>query len=148
MLPKFIQEALQQSFGPIPGGPLDPNRPVKEQVEERMIKEIQDDIGVGDVILDLLIAKGVFTQEELDNAVQAEKDAVAEKVKEKFKTDPEIATLVGMLEERQQNLKDGKCSCGKPLGHDDEDEVEEELVEASTETVVTDETVIGDKIVH
>lgn len=142
-LPPFIAEALSQAFGPIPGGPLDPDRPVKEQVEERMIKEIQDDIGVGDVILNLLIAKGVFTQEELDNAVQAERDAVAEKVKEKFKSDPEIATLVGMLEERQQNLKDGKCSCGKPLGHgDDEDEVEEELVEASTETVVTDKTTI------
>lgn len=141
-LPPFISEALSQMFGPIPGGPLDPDRPVKEQVEERMIKEIQDDIGVGDVILNLLIAKGVFTQEELDNAVQAEKDAVAEKVKEKFKSDPEIETLVGMLEERQQNLKDGKCSCGKPLGHDDEDDSELEEGTVVDESEVKSETIV------
>ncbi len=134
--------ALGAALSPFGRRGFDMERPVKEQVRQQLEEEIVSEIGHGTVLIDLLIAKGLITEAELDAAVEAQKVEAKAKIEEMLTTDPKVLEMLKHLEEAQENAREGKCICGKPLGHDDDEDGEEEG------TPVDEATVTQEKIVH
>lgn len=138
----MLKELLGAILSPFGGPRLSVDRPVKDQVREQLEEEIVSEIGHGTVLIDVLIAKGLITEDELDQAVEAKKDEAKAKIEEMLTTDETVLDLLAKLEAAQENAREGKCSCGKPLGHDDDEDGEEEG------TPVDEATVTQEKIVH
>lgn len=138
----MLKELLGAILSPFGGPRLTVDRPVKDQVREQLEEEIVSEIGHGTVLIDVLIAKGLITEDELDQAVEAKKDEAKAKIEEMLTTDETVLDLLAKLEAAQENAREGKCSCGKPLGHDDDEDGEEEG------TPVDEATVTQEKIVH
>ncbi|ABS83645.1 hypothetical protein 0305phi8-36p085 [Bacillus phage 0305phi8-36] len=137
----MLKELLGAILSPFGGPRLTLDRPVKDQVREQLEEEIVSEIGHGTVLIDLLVEKGLITEAELDAAVEAKKVEARAKIEELMTTDPNVIEMLEQLEAAQENAREGKCSCGKPLGHDDEDGEEEG-------TPVDEATVTQEKIVH
>lgn len=138
----MLKELLGAILSPFGGPRLTVDRPVKDQVREQLEEEIVSEIGHGTVLIDVLIAKGLITEDELDQAVEAKKDEAKAKIEEMLTTDETVLDLLAKLEAAQENAREGKCSCGKPLGHDDDEDGEEEG------TPVDEATVTQEKIMH
>lgn len=140
----MLKELLASVLSPFGGPRLDLERPVKEQVREQLEEGIVSEIGHGTVLIDVMIAKGLITEAELDAAVEEKKVEAKEKIEEMLTTDPTVLDLLAKLEAAQESAREGKCSCGKPLGHGD-DEEDSELEEG---TPVDETKVTQEKIVH
>lgn len=138
----MLKELLGAVLSPFGGPRLSIDRPVKDQVREQLEEEIVSEIGHGTVLIDLLVEKGLITEAELDAAVEAKKAEAKERIEEMLTSDPTVLDLLAKLEAAQENAREGKCSCGKPLGHEDDEDGEEEG------TPVDEATVTQEKIVH
>lgn len=139
----MLGELFGALFGnKLPGADLDPSKPVAEQMKAKMTAEIQEEVTHGTVLIDTLIAKGIVTEAELDAQMEIEKERIAQTVEEKFATDPRVKSMVAELQQVIDNKNNGLCGCGKPLGHDEDEDGEQEEGTPVDEAAVTQEKIM------